>query len=124
MKNQIHIIGFLLLTALFFSLNTAFSSIVFNLNSPSLTALIIKKDNSLSTISFDLFNHEIQTVNVVYSSQNTPNTSTKNYSNFLHKSREVELSHFNSNLNNFYYTRSIEIQFNNTDIIFPFHTFL
>ena len=124
MKNRIHFIGLLLLIVQFCSINSVFGNVVLNLNSSCSTEQTTDKQESLTTASFVFFNYGILAENVVSSSQNTLNTSSKNYSNYLYKSNEAELSRINSLIKNLFYTRYIKLQFTKTDIIFPFQAFL
>ena len=124
MKNRINFIGLLLLIVQFFSANSVFGNVKLDLNSSCSTERTTEKQESLSTASFVFFNYGILTECVVSSFQNTPNTTSKNYSNYLYKSKEAELSRIDSLIKNLFYTRYIKLQFTKTDIIFPFQTFL
>jgi hypothetical protein len=124
MKNRIHFVGFLLLIIQFCSTNTVFGNVVLDSNSSCSPEQTIEVQETLSTASFVFFNYGILSENVVASSQNTPSTSSKNYSEYLYKSKEAELSRINSLIKNLFYTRYVKLQFTKTDIIFPFQAFL
>lgn len=124
MKNRIHFIGFLLLIVQFCSTNTVFGNVVLDLNSSCSTEQTMEEQETLSTASFVFFTYGILTENIVSGSQNIPNASSKNYSNYLYKSKEAELSRINSLIKNLFYTRYIKLQFTKADISFRFQTFL